>query len=315
LIVQSRAMLLLVPAMLQAILLSPALRGASRTAIACSAPEPDLTMDDMRSMFAEVRAHYRTSDEGLEEGQVCRNMMTTRTGSLRLDCCRVAASPLHGDGLFASRGIAAGELITFFPGDALLFWESGDRRGDLMITFGAHIPDSERDASHIASERIKQYELYANPRISAVGDPSRRDDPAYLGHFCNDGSTCISPDCLEAYRRDSAASANSEFVVLEGCHFALRAARAIESGEEILATYGEAYWLTRGGHEADAPVSLQVVGADAPKSSSGTKLAQVLAATGKKKLTKGGGGGSKAKGKARKKAGAAKQPTARGFGK
>jgi hypothetical protein len=248
---------------------------AARSAISCSAPEADLTLASMASMFRDVRAHYRETGE-LEEGQVCRNMMTTRTSDLRLGGCAIAPSKLHGDGLFAARDLEADELLTFFPGDALLFWESGDRKGDLMLTFGAHIPDAERDATEVATNRMKKYELFANARISAVGDPSRRDDSAYLGHFCNDGSSCSSPDDVEQYRRDSAAAANAEFVLLEGCHFALHATRAISSGDEVLVSYGESYWLTRAGHTIDPPRSLKIVGEDAPKSSSNAKLAQAI---------------------------------------
>ena len=40
---------------------------------------------------------------------------------------------------------------------------------------------------------MRDYELSVSPVFSAVGDPARREDPAYLGHLANDGATCAPP--------------------------------------------------------------------------------------------------------------------------
>lgn len=144
---------------------------ATRTRINCCVDPPldDLTLSDVRLVFSDVRAHYRETGD-VDEGQVCRNMMVTRVNDFqkRINRCIVAPSETDGDGLFATRDIAEGDLISFFPGDALLFWEDGDRTGDVLCTFGAHIPQSDRDAKHILTERVKQYELFASSHISAV---------------------------------------------------------------------------------------------------------------------------------------------------
>ena len=50
----------------------------------------------------------------------------------------------------------------------------------------------ERDAARILDERVRDYELYISPVFSAVGDPARREDPAYHGHLANDGATCAA---------------------------------------------------------------------------------------------------------------------------
>ena len=197
---------------------------------ASAAGQPqELTMEDVRAMFRDVRAHYRSTGE-VDEAQACRNLMSTRVKDLRVACCAVRPSPLHGDGLFAVRDAAEGELLSFFPADALLVWEGGDRkRNDCMIFFGAHVPQEvctaspgqprrphsvtcldtcvplwasrigsharlqERDAARILDERVRDYELSVSPVFSAVGDPERREDPAYLGHLANDGATCAPP--------------------------------------------------------------------------------------------------------------------------
>ena len=276
-----------------------------------SADDPSLTIEAVQSMFKDVRAHYRKTGE-VEEGQVCRNMMVTRVNDFasRIDRCAVQPSNFHGDGLFATRSIAQGELISFFPGDALLIWEDGDRQhSDMMIFFGAHIPQSERDASDITGKRVQSYELYSSARISAVGDPSRRDDPTYLGHFANDARTCESPDEIEAYRRESAEGANCEPIVIEGCHFGLVALEPINEGDELLFSYGEGYWLARNGHDG-VGTDLRCVG-EAPRSRAkqGERLQQALQrARPQKKASKG------RKAKANAKPSKASKPAARGFG-
>ena len=107
---------------------------------ASSQPSTELSMSDVRAMFRDVRAHYRSTGE-VEEAQACRNLMCTRVRDFdkRIAGCEVRPSRVHGDGVFATRDIAEGELVTFFPADALLVWEGGDRKlNDCFMLFGAH---------------------------------------------------------------------------------------------------------------------------------------------------------------------------------
>lgn len=274
-------------------------------------PAQDLTISDVSAMFQEVRAHYRSSGE-VDEAQACRNLMSTRVKDLRTACCAVRPSPLHGDGLFATREVAEGELLSFFPADALLVWEGGDReRNDCLIFFGAHVPKEERDAARILDERARDYELYVSPVFSAVGDPERRADPAYLGHLANDGATCASPERVEEYRSEAAAAANAVPVWVEGCHLALQASRPISTGEEVLYAYGEGWWLSRGGnegahegqHEGAGRSSIRTVGAAMPPRAEGDRLRRALKPRPAKGASKAG-----AKAKPRKKGAPRAQP-------
>ena len=289
----------------------------------CAAPTDEhataieeVTIEQISAMFADVREHYRkTSNGDITEGQVCRNMMVTRVDDFKsISRARVEPSQLHGDGLFATRDIEEGDLITFFPADALLFWADGDRSGDVMCHFGAHVPQDERDASHIVTERVKSYELYINAALSAVGDPARRSEAAYLGHFANDGSTCDAPERVTEYRAASAAAANACAVVVQHCHFALQASRSIRTGEEVLLTYGEGYWLARGGHRGEG-IDLQRVGAGVPNEGRPNgKLDAAVRASRQPKLAKKAPSKAGAKAKARKQAAAAARPASKGFG-
>ena len=91
----------------------------------CSA-EDDLTLEDLSDHLAGVRAYYRSTKE-LDPESARINMFAARIDGLRLQRCHLAPSglPDAGIGLFASRDIRADELITLYPGDALLYWPDG----------------------------------------------------------------------------------------------------------------------------------------------------------------------------------------------
>ena len=219
----------------------------------CAAAPPDedtLTLEEYALRLAEVRAHYRATGE-LSQERVCMNMLATRSSDLRLNRCHIGPSTLPGagTGLFASRDICAGELITLYPGDALLYWKHGREAPSSRICsgviFGAHIPEEEKDTARVTGESARQYEVCASSTLSCVGDPRRDSDPAYMGHFANDGAMCdLSGQDQSAYREASKRSANADHVTLEGCQLATQATRDITSGVEIFVSYGEGYWLS-----------------------------------------------------------------------
>lgn len=160
----------------------------------------DLTLEQLGRMLSDVRAHYRSTGK-LDQQRVCMNMLATRVADLHLNRCYIKPSTMPGDagiGLFALRAITAGELITLYPGDALMYWADGNREalsGRICsgVVFGSHVPQDERDADRVTSNDARRYELQASATISCIGDPLRAADPSYLGHFANDGSTCLSP--------------------------------------------------------------------------------------------------------------------------
>jgi hypothetical protein len=179
------------------------------------------------------------------------NMLATRCSDLLLNRCHIGPSKLPGAGLglFASRDISAGELITLYPGDALLYWKNGREASSSRVcsgvVFGAHIPEEEKDAVRVTTESARQYEVCASSTLSCVGDPRRDSDPAYMGHFANDGAMCDSSGGDQRmYREASRIAANADHVTLEGCQLATQATRDIESGAEIYVSYGEGYWLS-----------------------------------------------------------------------
>jgi hypothetical protein len=131
-----------------------------------------LTLEEFAVRLAEVRAHYRKTGE-LTQDRVCMNMLATRCEDLHLNRCRTGPSRIQdgGTGLFATRDIRAGELITLYPGDALLYWKDGrearstSKRVCSGVVFGAHIPMGERDADRVTSADARAYEGYWLSRL------------------------------------------------------------------------------------------------------------------------------------------------------
>lgn len=219
---------------------------------------PDgLTMEEMQLRFQEVREHFKTVPGGIDDATVCRNLLATRNSDLHLARSAVRESSLHGRGLFALRDLAQGELITFYPGDALLIWKDSDRSPDrdVGVLFGAHV--LERDPERVLSEGARGFEVQVSETTSLVGDPELCDDQAYLGHMCNDGSMCSSPEERASYEQESASASNAAFIGIEGCHFSVQATRAIKAGAEILVSYGAGYWLSRNGFDGMSGYEVQ----------------------------------------------------------
>jgi hypothetical protein len=222
----------------------------------------DLTSQELALRFAEVLAHFRNESRcTLSPEQVQENMLRTRHSGLRLSRCYVAESSVQGAGLgvFAGRNIEKGEMITLYPGDALLKWENAndfEDRAGVNVLFGPHITPTERanvskgGAGFFSqgADWARLYEVRVSGLHSLVGDPGRISDPAYLGHMLNDFSILAgrSRQAKRAYTISSLKGANAKIKLGdEGCHVLIVATMAIKCGEECFLSYGEMYWLSR----------------------------------------------------------------------
>jgi len=209
--------------------------------------QDDETIETALNSLEHVRAASRKSGH-YEENVVCVVMMGMRLLQDNLNRSYVGRSRIHGDGLFAGRNIDQGELITFFPGDAVIIQNYEGKNATPILMFGDHIPKAQRNGYRFRDVLAKNYSLYVKDKISAIGDPDRRNCSAYLGHFANDASTCPSPDDQDRYMNESIAGANAEPIFLDESHFAIVATRPILKDDEVLYSYGAGYWLERNGH-------------------------------------------------------------------
>mmetsp|Transcript_15140 Transcript_15140/g.23458 ORF Transcript_15140/g.23458 Transcript_15140/m.23458 type:complete len:307 (-) Transcript_15140:261-1181(-) len=161
-----------------------------------------------------------------------------------------------GRGLFATEGIPKGQVITCYPGDALL--TKSDEYNDLL--WGTHVPTADLwDGNAVfegteSSPPLTSYSVSVDEKYSVLGLPSLDDNPAYFGHYANDGAGIdefgldIEEELGEegniaSYVSRSNALRNAVHTPFKGgTHMVTVATRDIQAGEEILVTYGPDYW-------------------------------------------------------------------------
>jgi hypothetical protein len=223
----------------------------------------------------------RVRNRNLSPDELAREtLLSTRIPNLALRHTRLGPStiPGAGRGLFATHDIAEGDLITCYPGDALLYLPpDADHDVDEIVIWGGHvdevycwdedavfdgyssIEDSDRDGHEggrggIDKRPLTDYALYVCDMYSVLGNPLLDSNPAYSGHFANDGAghhaidgcggvDVGSEEGIAAYVNESIKMANAQNSVLEDSHMVTIATRNISEGDEILVTYGMDFWM------------------------------------------------------------------------
>ena len=246
----------------------------------------------------DLRDTFLTSEQ-----RVYETLLSSRLDLPFLNRSYVDQSKIEraGRGLFASEDINEGEVITCYPGDALLcelpsteegeeeasfdFDDDENQAVDEVVLWGTHVSNADRwddDTVFDGSESnppLTSYGCAMNDEYTVMGHPSLEDNPAYSGHFANDGAGHLayempgSPSNIEAsvelgldtdgegpeddivaYVLKSFEVANAMHQPLDSdeLHMVTVATRDITKGEEILVTYGPDYWISDyAGHVAD----------------------------------------------------------------
>lgn len=160
----------------------------------------------------------------------------------------VRPSTTHGVGVFAARNISSGELVTFYPGDAVEYMPNKDRHLPNCLTaslFSQRMEDRFSDKDELRTVgRDNDYAVDINDSYAIVGSPFFNNNPDYAGHLINDGAKSSSTAQSDAiYCRVSALKRNCLFRTLKGdLHLAIVAGRDIKEGEELFVSYGTKYW-------------------------------------------------------------------------
>mmetsp|Transcript_34980 Transcript_34980/g.91863 ORF Transcript_34980/g.91863 Transcript_34980/m.91863 type:complete len:344 (+) Transcript_34980:31-1062(+) len=234
----------------------------------CASTAESLTLDELRvRLRAEWRSRFERADPNALGGcasseWASRSLHATRLSEIDLDRCYLAPSliPGAGRGVFAREDVPKGSLLTLYPGDAI--------RIDAILTGYNYVScvctdvDGSLtlpDPSLLARARTYEIEVAvpvdptlragpqagALPLSSVLGDPEKADDSAYIGHMLNDGAICPSEAMRAPYASESARARNARPELVEGCHLAIVATRDVRRDEELLLTYGPAYWLAQ----------------------------------------------------------------------
>jgi hypothetical protein len=228
----------------------------------------DLTKEGLNVRLYEVRDYFQQRpEEGMTQADICLSLLRTRLSKLRLNRCFVAPSTITGagNGVFASRDISQGELITLYPGDAVLIQDStaeDSSAAPMGVMFGSHVKEGGRSTDRVTSQEARSYEMEINKYTSIVAEPLiGAEDSAYLSHFANDGASLYEFDSTsrEIYSKATAARCNAAHMVMEGAHLTTVATIAINKGDEVFVSYGQGYWLSRSHSESDTDEKAGVV--------------------------------------------------------
>lgn len=146
-------------------------------------------------------------------------------------------STIHGKGVFATENISKGEVCTLYPCDSVII--------DNMCTF--------RDG--VKFENVQDYMFNLNKMMKISANPSKWSS-AYCGHMINDPSNNVqkiqSLNVSTPYDEITRTMIEYEIRCMnfENCEFKggghycyIIATRDIKKGEELLASYGYAYWF------------------------------------------------------------------------
>jgi hypothetical protein len=142
----------------------------------------------------------------------------------------VATSKIKGAGmgLFATRNISAGELVTMYPCDTIATTSPAQGDAEDEILFDVNAPtDSEwyegwKMQSSAFIQSAWSYSVRMSPRRVIIGNPAATDDAAYLAHMANDFAICLDSDqtTIQAYVASSEGAANVglDSATANGCH-------------------------------------------------------------------------------------------------
>jgi len=171
--------------------------------------------------------------------------LTTRLPDIPLNKVCIGQSKISGRGLFATEQISKGTIITLYPGDLLLYYfEPNDiQRGKKYgVIPSDHLTSFDEDNIVKDMEKNNLYKFDINDRFSIVGHPDLIDDPAYLGHICNDGARSNCPGDRFIYESISSLKSNASLDNILDMFIPVVASKDIKIGEEILVSYGYKYW-------------------------------------------------------------------------
>jgi len=132
------------------------------------------------------------------------------------------------------------------------------KKDSFVAVYPSHMVGTELDGERVAWMCNREYTMEYVNKLSKdygrkimggviAGDPALLEDG--LGHMVNDGASSRSPADVEVYKRINKAKENVIPHILSGLPYDIqeatvfmRATRDIEIGEELLYSYGAAYW-------------------------------------------------------------------------
>jgi SET domain-containing protein len=185
-------------------------------------------------------------DPEAESGEVALCFMTRfrpRVDEKKMNGAKVAKSRIHGSGLFSTRDISKGEMITFYPAHYAIRSEKRPD-GKYAVQASCALCTSDKNLrEHITSNKYALEIKSEHGRYTIYGDPEFSSDAMYLAHFINDGAKPgDSTQSKLLYEFVSLKKQNCAFVNLGGFASVVVAMQDIPAGAEFFVHYGISYW-------------------------------------------------------------------------
>ena len=146
---------------------------------------------------------------------------------------RLGDAGARGRGVFATRGVKRGQVLTLYPCHMLRVRAPPDFRPEFIATR----PVAEEEAAALQTHCQFIGEDMDGRLFEVVGDPTHEFEPHACGHLIND------PRTVDDHEAAAAGAANCEFDSFVGMGVLCVATRDIDEGEELLAPYGYACWF------------------------------------------------------------------------
>jgi len=166
----------------------------------------------------------------------------------RPSCVRIGPSAIHGMGVFATRDVPRGSLVTFYPKHAIIELvqksTSNDRTNKYRVSVSDDIPLELRakyetlDGIH----SLNRLQLAISDTCVLSGLPELTDDELFLGHMVNDAATVFTTQ--EEYMADGGRRVNAIFWAIGRDTSAVVNTVDIRAGDELLVLYGYGYWTS-----------------------------------------------------------------------
>lgn len=181
-----------------------------------------------------------------------KQLYTKGTKNVRVQTSSISDAGL---GLFATKNIKAGSIVSFYPAHALGFeledgrqlWLSSNEAD--RIHFAAN-PSSTSSYLHATDQPIfRRKSLLDDIDDSPIyldANPNRKPDELWLSHYINDGAIVQSNDQhgIEEYYTQTRRRKNCIHLPFGPSPvMATVATKKIKKGEEIFTSYGCVYWL------------------------------------------------------------------------
>ena len=187
--------------------------------------------------YQQVCIHNNTGCTGLDFAKCA---VLEHRNDFKIDNVELKQSniPGAGRGVFATKNIKVGDLITFYPADYICYkYKTGEY---IILT-----SEIAHKAGYKDTDCNFEYCLRVDNNYSVIGDPRICNNNTYIGHLINDGYLPSKTDTSVEYYLNSSKKSNCCFHSINGLQMVIIATKDINIGEELYITYGHKYWFSR----------------------------------------------------------------------